>query len=88
MVRIGSPCKQELAIPGALHYALVEEVRYRIDLGLRKWADKVGIERSSIRCTYGGSWTSCPSVWARAPLTSDLPISHKPVCSLTRRSSV
>jgi len=34
-VRIRSPRKHELTIPGALLYELIEEVRYRIDRGLR-----------------------------------------------------
>jgi len=35
VVRIRSPRKHELTIPGALLYELIEEVRYRIDRGLR-----------------------------------------------------
>ncbi|MEA3274180.1 MAG: RNA ligase partner protein [Pseudomonadota bacterium] len=35
IVRIRSPRKHELTIPGALLYELIEEVRYRIDRGLR-----------------------------------------------------
>jgi RNA ligase partner protein len=35
VVRIRSPRKHTLTIPGALLYELIEEVRYRIDRGLR-----------------------------------------------------
>ena len=35
VVRIRSPRKHALTIPGALLYELIEEVRYRIDRGLR-----------------------------------------------------
>jgi len=35
VVRIRSPRKHEITIPGALLYELIEEVRYRIDRGLR-----------------------------------------------------
>jgi RNA ligase partner protein len=35
VVRIRSPRKHELTIPSALLYELIEEVRYRIDRGLR-----------------------------------------------------
>jgi RNA ligase partner protein len=35
IVRIRSPRKHTLTIPGALLYELIEEVRYRIDRGLR-----------------------------------------------------
>jgi RNA ligase partner protein len=35
VVRIRSPRKHELTIPGTLLYELIEEVRYRIDRGLR-----------------------------------------------------
>jgi len=35
VVRIRSPRKHELTIPGALLYEFIEEVRYRIDRGLR-----------------------------------------------------
>jgi RNA ligase partner protein len=35
VVRIRSPRKHELTIPGAILYELIEEVRYRIDRGLR-----------------------------------------------------
>lgn len=35
VVRIRSPRKHELTIPGAFLYELIEEVRYRIDRGLR-----------------------------------------------------
>jgi RNA ligase partner protein len=35
VVRIRSPRKHQITIPGALLYELIEEVRYRIDRGLR-----------------------------------------------------
>ena len=35
VVRLRSPRKHELTIPGTLLYELIEEVRYRIDRGLR-----------------------------------------------------
>jgi len=35
VVRLRSPRKHEVTIPGALLYELIEEVRYRIDRGLR-----------------------------------------------------
>ena len=35
VVRIRSPRRHEITIPGALLYELIEEVRYRIDRGLR-----------------------------------------------------
>ena len=35
VVRLRSPRKHEITIPGTLLYELIEEVRYRIDRGLR-----------------------------------------------------
>ena len=54
-VKIRSPRRLHLSIPSELLYEFIEEVRLRIDLGLRiaeEWTRRAGTEEESVRGMY------------------------------------